>query len=86
VREFSPAREEEALVMQQITDIYGRENGWGCFAHHIWRLIKAESSFAAAGSWKEEVIMTITWTMGTGVRRLGLLSVTFRPLLFQLTR
>ncbi len=35
VREFSPAREEEIIVMQQVTDIYGRENGWGCSSHHM---------------------------------------------------
>ena len=28
MREFSPAREEEVTVMQQVTEIYGRENGW----------------------------------------------------------
>jgi len=28
VTEFSPAREEEVIVMQQVTEIYGRQNGW----------------------------------------------------------
>ncbi len=31
VREFSPAREEEVIVMRQVTEIYGRENGLGPF-------------------------------------------------------
>ncbi len=31
MREFSPAREEEVIVMQQVTEIYGRENGWNPF-------------------------------------------------------
>jgi hypothetical protein len=26
---FRPAREEEVIVMQQVKEIYGRENGWG---------------------------------------------------------
>jgi hypothetical protein len=34
VREFSPAREEEVIVMQQVTEIYGRENGWIDSARH----------------------------------------------------
>jgi len=29
VRECSPAREDEVIFMQQVTEIYGRENRWG---------------------------------------------------------
>ncbi len=29
VREFNPGREEKVIVMLQVTEIYGRENGWG---------------------------------------------------------
>ena len=36
VREFSPAREEKVIVMQQVTEIYGRENGWGDSGYHKW--------------------------------------------------
>jgi len=34
VTEFSPAREEEVIVMQQVTEIYGGEGGWDSLAWH----------------------------------------------------
>ncbi len=34
MREFSPAREEEVIVIQQVTDIYGRENRWDALSYH----------------------------------------------------
>ena len=34
VREFRPAREEKVPVMQQVMEIYGRENGWCSLAQH----------------------------------------------------
>ncbi len=34
MREFSPDREEEVIVMQLVKEIYGRENGWGDSTHH----------------------------------------------------
>jgi len=45
VRKFSPAREEEVIVMQQVMEIYGRENGWDDSTHHV----RASNSSAAAG-------------------------------------
>ena len=53
MREFSPAREEKVPVMQQVTEIYGRENGWGCSSHHKKASIKASDSCAAAGPGSE---------------------------------
>jgi len=41
---FRPAREAEVIVMQQITEIYGREDGWGDPTHHT----AAEISHTAA--------------------------------------
>jgi len=35
VKEFSPAREEEVIVTQQVTDIYGRD-GWDSLAWHVF--------------------------------------------------
>ncbi len=34
MREFSPDREEEVIVMQLVKEIYGRENGWDDSTHH----------------------------------------------------
>ncbi len=34
MRDFRLAREAEVIVMQQITEIYGREDGWDDSAHH----------------------------------------------------
>jgi hypothetical protein len=45
VREFSPARQEEVIVIQQVKDIYGRENGWDDNTHHSGH----QGSSAAAG-------------------------------------
>ncbi len=32
---FRPVREAEVIFMQQVTENYGRENGWGCSAYHM---------------------------------------------------
>ncbi len=61
MREFSPAREEEVIVMQQVTDIYGRENGGDDPAHPI----KASYSRRSPGS--ETSWMSITLLSGTYV-------------------
>ncbi len=34
VREFSPAREEEVIVIQQVKEILGEEGGWDSVAWH----------------------------------------------------
>jgi len=48
VRGFSPAREEEVIVMQQVTDIYGRENGWDDPTHHSGHHLHPEQQFLEA--------------------------------------
>ncbi len=45
VREFSPSREEEVIVMQQVTEIYGRENGW---VHSSVKYIRRASATSSA--------------------------------------
>jgi len=45
VREFSPAREEKVIVMQQVTEIYGRENGW---VHSSDKYIRRASATSSA--------------------------------------
>jgi len=53
VREFSPNREEEVIVMQQVTEIYGRENGWGHSPYYILKLesLHPSAPSGAAGLW-----------------------------------
>ncbi len=36
---FSPASEETVIVMQQVTEIYGRENGGGAPTHYVFRWV-----------------------------------------------
>jgi len=45
---FSPAREETVIVMQQVTEIYGGENGWDDSARHSGH----QDSSGTGRSWK----------------------------------
>jgi len=47
VREFSPGREEEVIVIQQVTEIYGRENGWGCSTYDIEPEVRVDFPWAS---------------------------------------
>ena len=31
---FGPAREAEVIIIQHVTEIYGRENGWGTLTYY----------------------------------------------------
>ncbi len=55
VREFSPAREEKVIAMQQVTDIYGRENGW---VHSAYQAENGINGVHGYDGWKDVLSVT----------------------------